>query len=224
MAIKIDLQKAYDRFNWKFIHAIPINLGFNTMFINWILAYINYVSFEALVNGGKIERFNPSRGLRQGDPLSPYLFILGQEVLSRFLERELGAGNISGTKPCARGPTITHVMYADDIILFSKATRNDAQRLADCLEKYCLWSGQSINKSKSSIFFSKHTGPCCRRTIKQILELKSLKKDAVYLGAPMFLSRSPSKDFKFLIDKVEAKLTGWRSRCLSWAGRCTLIN
>ena len=98
------------------------------MFINWILTYINSVSFEVLVNGGKTEQFNPSRGLRQDDPLSPYLFILGQEVLSRFLERELGASNISGTKPCARRPAITHVMYADDIILFSKATRNDAQR------------------------------------------------------------------------------------------------
>lgn len=96
------------------------------MFINWILTCINSVSFEVLVNGGKTEPFNLSRGLRQGDLLSPYLFILGQEVLSRFLERELGAGNISGTKPCARGPAITYVMYVDDIILFSKATRNDA--------------------------------------------------------------------------------------------------
>nr|POE97435.1 hypothetical protein CFP56_05430 [Quercus suber] len=117
-------------------------------------------------------------------------------------ERELGAGSISGTKPCARGLAIMHVMYTDDIILFSKATRNDAQRLANFLEKYCLWSGQSINKSKSGIFFSKHTGPRSRKAIKQIRDLKSLKKDAVYLGAPMFLSTSPSKDFKFLIDKV----------------------
>lgn len=77
MALKIDLQKAYDRFNWNFIHAILKNLGFNAMFINWILTCINSVSFEVLVNGGKTGQFNPSRGLRQGDLLSPYLFILG---------------------------------------------------------------------------------------------------------------------------------------------------
>lgn len=141
-----------------------------------------------------------------------------------MLDIELSTGNISRAKPCVKGPALTHVMYADDIVLFSKVTRNDAQRIVDCLEKYCSWSGQSINKGKSEIFFSKHTLPCNRRAIKQILHMKSLKKDAVYLRAPMFLPRSPSKDFKFFLDKVEAKLSGWRSRSLYWAGRCTLIN
>nr|POF02849.1 hypothetical protein CFP56_10907 [Quercus suber] len=141
-----------------------------------------------------------------------------------MLDKELRDGNISGAKPSIRGLAITHVMYADDIVLFSKATKNDAKRLADCLEKYCTWSGQSINRGKFGIFFSKHTGPNSRRAIRQQFNMKRLKKDAVYLGAPLFLSRSPSKDFKYLQDKLEAKLAGWRSNCLSWAGRCTLIN
>ena len=76
-----------------------------------------------------------------------YLFILGQEVQSRMLGKELRDGNISGAKPSIRGP---------DIVLFSKATRNVAKRLADCLEKYCTWSRQSINRGKSVIFFSKY--------------------------------------------------------------------
>ena len=129
-----------------------------------------------LDNGGKLDQFKPSKGLRQGDPLSPYLFILGQEVLSRMLDKELRDGNISGVKPSIRGPTITHVMYADDIILFSKATKNDARRLADCLDKYCSWSGQSINRVKSGIFFSKHTRPNSRRAIRQQLNMNRLKK------------------------------------------------
>ena len=92
------------------------------------------------------------------------------------------------------------------------------------IEKYCSWSGQAINKNKFGVFFSKHTLNQVRRSIKGILQVKSLKKDAVYLGASMILSRAPSKDFAFLQDKLEAKLAGWRSKCLSWAGRKTLIN
>ena len=115
-----------------------------------------------------------------------------------MLDRELSLGNISGAKASVRGPALTHVMYADDIVLFSKATRKDAETLASCLEKYYEWSGQSLNKTKSGIFFSKHTTANCKRSIKHLLQMKSLKKDAVYLGAPLFMSISPSKDFKFL--------------------------
>ena len=224
MAIKLDLQKAYDRVNWKFIQAVLLHFGFNDTFTNWIISCISSVSFEVLVNGGKSERFMPSRGLRQGDPLSPYLFILGQEVLSRMLDHELRLKKISGIKTSISGPTITHVMYADDIVLFSKASGKDAASLNRVLEKYCSWSGQALNRNKSGVFFSKHSHSHTRRSVKNILHIKKLKKEAVYLGAPMFLSKAPSKDFSYLQDKLEAKLMGWRSKCLSWAGRKTLIN
>jgi len=143
------------------------NLGFNDTFVNWVVACISSVSFEVLVNGGKSDQFKPSTGLRQGDPLSPYLFILGQEVLSRMLDRELVAGNISSAKASARSLALMHMMYVDDIVLFSKATRNDAKILSNCLDKYCIWSSQSINKCKSGIFFSKHTTDSVRRSLKQ---------------------------------------------------------
>ncbi|KAL0000485.1 hypothetical protein SO802_014266 [Lithocarpus litseifolius] len=223
MAIKLDLQKAYDRVNWKFIQSILLHLGFNDTFTNWIIACVSSVTFEIMVNGGKTEKFKPSRGLRQGDPLSSYLFILGQEVLSRLLEKELVNKNFSGIKASQRGPTITHVMYADDIVLFSKAGIKDAHCLVRVLNKYCRWSGQKINFNKSGVFFSRHTQLQHRRSIKSILNIKNLKKDAVYLGAPLLLSRAPTKDFAFLQDRLEAKLMGWRSKCLSWAGRKTLI-
>ena len=95
------------------------------------------MTFKIMVNGGKLESFIPSRRLRQGDPLSCYLFILGQEVLSRLLDWELRSMNINSIKAISQGPTISHVMYADDIVLFLKATSKDAHNLNKLLEKYC---------------------------------------------------------------------------------------
>lgn len=116
MAIKIDLQKAYGKVNWKFIQSILCHFGFKDIFISWITTCLTSVSFKVIVNGGKSKQFKPSRGLRQRDPLSSYLFILGQEVLSRILDHELATNNISGFKTSIRSPAITHVMYADDIM------------------------------------------------------------------------------------------------------------
>ena len=220
MAIKLDLQKAYDRVNQRFIQSVLLHLGFNSTFTSWITACLSSVTFEIMVNGGKSESFTPSKGLRQGDLLSSYLFILGQEVLSRLLDRKLRTQNKSGIKASSHGLAITHVMYADDIILFSK----DAHNINAMLEKYYSWSGKITNKSKSGVFFSKHTHPSHRRHIKEILQLKNLKETAMYLGAPLILSRSPSLDFSYLCEKLEAKLMGWRSKCLSQAGRKTLIS
>jgi len=84
-------------------------------------------------------------------------------------------------------------MYADDIVLFSKASRKYAASLVRIMEKYCTWFGQAINRNKSGVFFSKHTQNHTRGIIKSILQVKSLKKDAIYLDAPMFLSKAPSK-------------------------------
>ncbi|XP_023926387.2 uncharacterized protein LOC112037802 [Quercus suber] len=221
MAIKLDLQKAYDRVNWDFLKTMLVRFDFNDTFIGWIMACISSVHFEDLVNGGKTKQFKSSRGFQQGDPFSPYLFILGQKVLSRMIEQE---PTIKGVKASIDGPAITHVMYADDIILFPKATRRDATKINECLDKYCSWLGQKLNRNKYGIFFSKLTHSLSRRPIKQVLQMKSLKQDAIYLGAPLFLSSTPSKDFKFLQDRLEAQLSSWRSKCLSWAGRCTLIN
>ena len=118
------------------------------------MACVTTVSFEVLINGGKPDQFKLGRGVRQGDPLSPYLFILAQKVLSRLLDWEFHFKKISGVKANLNGPAITHVMYADDMVLFSKATRMEAKAINECLDMYCKWLGQYINKSNSSTYFS----------------------------------------------------------------------
>ena len=115
MAIKFNLQKAYDRLSWRFIHAVLLHLGFNQTFTSWIISCISSVSFEVLVNGGKTEGFKLGRDLRHRDSLSSYLLTLGQEILFGMLDSELRNKNLYGIKTSKSGPTITHVIYADDI-------------------------------------------------------------------------------------------------------------
>ena len=223
LAMKIDLQKAYDRVNWDFLRTVLKNFGFQEVFVNWIMECVTTVSFSILINGGKSNSFKSSRGLRQGDPLSPYLFILCQEVLARLIEKERVAGNIAGVKLNIGGPDFTNVMFADDLMLFSKAGSRDATNLNSCLEKYCVWSGQRVNRDKSGLIFSKLVSLNQRRRIKSELQMKKISDQASYLGAPLFSSGNRTKDFKYLQDKLEARLLGWRSKSLSWAGRSTLI-
>jgi hypothetical protein len=125
VAVKLDLQKAYDRVHWGFLKIVLNQFGFCPKFIGWIMECISFVSFSILVNGGITKKFRPSWGLRQGDPLSPYLFILSQEVLSRLINREFFQGSISGVKMNVNGPAFTHVMCADDIMLFAKANSRE---------------------------------------------------------------------------------------------------
>ena len=106
------------------------------------------------------------------------------------------------------GPAITHVMYADNIMLFTNAKRCETETLNECLELYCTWFGQRINKGKSGLVFSKLSQRGLRRDLKHILQMKCLKNDAMYLRASLFLTRHKSKDFKYLQDRLEAWLKG----------------
>lgn len=102
--MKLDLQKAYDKVNWKFLRVVLLNFGFHESFVNLILQCVSSMSFFFLFNGGKSAYFHPTRELKQGDPLSPYLFILCQEVLARLIDREHAARSISGVKMNIGGP------------------------------------------------------------------------------------------------------------------------
>jgi hypothetical protein len=184
---------------------------------------VTTTTLSVLVNGGISKHFKPSRGLRQGDPLSPYLFIMCQEILARLIDRDQAAGSISGVKMGRGGPNFTNVMFADDIMLFSKASNRDVNALNNCLVKYCTWSGQLINRSKFGIHFTKMVSLNQKIRLKNDLQMKKIPENASYLGAPLFNTRSRVKDFKYLQDKMEARLKGWRSKTLSWAGRSTLI-
>jgi hypothetical protein len=114
-------------------------------------------SFSILINGSPFGHFAPKRGLRQGDPLSPFLFILGSEALSRLLLKQESLGLLKGISISRNNYPISHLLFADDLIIFAKATSAEASVIKGCLDNYCRWSGQAVNISKSTILFSKNT-------------------------------------------------------------------
>ncbi len=137
--MKMDLQKAFNKVNWKFLRALLTKFGFNKIFVKWIMECVSTVSSSVLINREKMQFFKPTRGLRQGDPLSLYLFIMCQEVLSRMIEKEYIERGIKGVKMNIGGSSITHAMYVDDLMLFSKANRRQVMAINECLERYCRW-------------------------------------------------------------------------------------
>ena len=137
LGIKLDFQKVYDKMEWRYLITVLKAFGFSKNFTNLIYQCLSSVQFSLLLNGGQCPSFNPSHGHHQGDPLSPYLFILGSEVLMRIINIEVADGNILGVKVSSMAPLISKLCYVDDIILFCKAKASKMVSLKSCLEKYC---------------------------------------------------------------------------------------
>ena len=135
--IKLDFQKDYNIIEWRYLIIDLKAFGFSKNFTNLIYQCLSLVQFTLLSNGGQCQSFKPMRGLCQGDPLSPYPFILSNEVLLRIINKEVADGNISRVKVSSTTPPISKLCYADDVILFYKAKASELVSFKGCLEKYC---------------------------------------------------------------------------------------
>jgi hypothetical protein len=167
--------------------------------------------------------YTPSRGLRQGDPLSPFLFIIGTEVLSRLLHHQESLSILKGIQIGKHCPPITHLLFVDDLLIFAKATSSEARIIKTCLDSYGAWSGQQVNEAKSSILFSKNTLTSIIRSIKGIIPFQDTPLSSSYLGLPLFIGKSKKRAFPPILDKVLNQIEGWRAKTLSQAGRTMLI-
>ena len=193
---------------WSFLLAILSKLGFSPTWINWIRIYVTSPSFSILINGSPFGLFNPKCGLQQGDHLSPFLFILGSEVLSRLLIRRESQGSLRGVRIAHQCSPISHLIFADDLILFAKATLAKATILKTVVDQYCHWSGQAINISKSSIHFSNNTSSASIHSISGIFQYKRSLCSSKYIGLPLSLGRSKIGAFRDILEKVSSKIEG----------------
>jgi hypothetical protein len=165
-------------------------LGFSSIWIAWIRACISLASFSILLNDSPYGYISSKRGLSQGDPLSPFLFIIGSEVFSRLMFREERAGFIEGLKISRNNSALHHLLFADDLLIFGKANFFEACCINSFLEKYCRYSGQTINTSKSSIKFSKNTSPSIISSISSIFPYTSNPPKSLYYGLLILMDNS----------------------------------
>lgn len=145
MALKMDLEKAYDRLEWDFVVWTLNAAGFPPRMVSVIKECISTSSLKILWNGGITEEFRPSRGIRQGDPLSPYLFVLYMELLAHAISSEVDKGNWRGIKLGTSGPLLSHLFYADDFFLFTEAKEDQVQVVQRVLEEFCSVSGAKVD-------------------------------------------------------------------------------
>ncbi|OMO97058.1 reverse transcriptase [Corchorus capsularis] len=181
MALKLDLRKAYDRVEWQFLEDVMRVMGFSERWISSVMTCVRTVTYSVSVNGNHSERIYPTRGIRQGDPLSPYLFLLCMEGFTSLLKTAELNGNIEGVSVARHAPKISHLFFADDILLFIRAQWSDCATLLDILNRFELASGQQINIEKSSIFFSKSTPDSLKNAIMSQLEVWRLMQSEASL-------------------------------------------
>lgn len=223
MTLKLDVSKAYDRVEWVFLRKVLLRLGLPRKFVDLIMLTVTSVSFSFLMNGLQFGSLRPARGLRQGDPLSPYLFICVVEAFIGLIDAAVAGGQIRGIQVARSAPSISTLCFADDTMVFCEATPDYATRLKQILDTYARVSGQVINFEKSSMVFSSGIPADCKTQITQILGVQVVDKLDKYLGMPAVVGKSKQQIFGVIRERVWKRINGWGEKTLSQAGKEVLI-
>ncbi|XP_022553759.1 uncharacterized protein LOC111203903 [Brassica napus] len=223
MAVKTDMSKAYDRIEWDFLREVLTRFGFHSMWVSWIMECVSSVSYTFLINGAPQGGVLPSCGLRQGDPLSPYLFILCTEVLSGLCNQAQDRGTLAGIKVARGYPAINHLLFADDTMFFCRSDRDSCTELMSILNRYEAASGQCINRTKSAITFSFKTLPATKDNVKNALGIANEGGIGKYLGLSDDFGRKKRDIFSMIVDRIRQRAHSWSSKLLSGAGKLVLL-
>ncbi|KAL0342114.1 UNVERIFIED_CONTAM: putative mitochondrial protein [Sesamum calycinum] len=189
MNLKLDISKAYDRVEWSFLKRVLGKLGFPSAFIDLIMLCISSVS---------------------------YSFVL--KSLSALFREAADRGSVRGVAVCSGAPRISHLLFADDTMVFSPADVPTVHAICQILNVYKLASGQEINWHKSSAVFSRNTPIDIQRDLAEALGLRLENKHEVYLGLPAVAFRSKRALFAALKDRIWKRIQGWHEKTLSQAG------
>jgi hypothetical protein len=199
-AVKLDMMKAYDRVEWVFLEDMMLKMGFSPVWVSMIMRCVRSMRFSVKLSGGLSDSFLPSRGLRQGDPLSPYLFLFCVEGFSALLKQAQREKEVTGVTFGSNGPTVTHLLFADDSIVFLEASNSNLQALKRILREYETCSGQKVNLQKSSIYFGKGIDETARTNLKQTVGIQCEALSERYLGLPTVVDRARNGVFKNLTE------------------------
>ncbi|XP_027171611.1 uncharacterized protein LOC113771199 [Coffea eugenioides] len=219
--LKLDMEKAYDRVDWGFLLYMLREFGFKEGVVDLVFRLVSNVWFSVLVNGELTGFFKSTRGVRQGDPLSSTLFLFVSEFLGRGLQRLFSSN--PAFRFLSKGGMVPFLAFADDVIIFTRASTECLQAVSSCLHDYQALSGQKINLSKSRFLCSSKLSSEIIQLIQQETGFQGQPWPVKYLGVPLSLGRSKAILFDGVIASVRAKLHHWSSRFLSAGGKLILI-
>ncbi|GFY97543.1 hypothetical protein Acr_12g0000840 [Actinidia rufa] len=219
--LKVDIRKAYDTVNWEFLEDALLGFKFPAQFVKWVMQCVSTTSYSILINGSLHGFFKGNQGLRQGDPLSPFLFTICLEVLSRSMEKLCRNPEFNHHPKCSE-LAISHLAFADDLILFSRGDAASVSLVMECLQMFGCCSGLNINASKSQVYMA---GICQEEMekIKVITGFSIGQYPFRYLGIPVAAARLTIDQFNPLFLKISEYINAWAGSTLSYAGRSELI-
>ena len=215
MAIKLDMSKAYDRVGWGYLSQVMRKMGFEEKWISLIMQCISSVSYFVLINGEPRCSIHPERGLHQGDPFSPYLYLTCAEgLLAKLKEAEL-EGKTTSVAISQGGPKITNLCFADDSLLLYRANIEECINIQQILQKYEVESGQKLNQDNTTICFSKNVEEDTKNAIQANLSIPEIKEFEKYLGMPSFVGRNKQASFSNIKERAWRVIQGWGEKLLS---------
>jgi hypothetical protein len=221
---KLDLEKAYDHVNWDFLIYLLRRCGFSEKWRKWIYFCVSSIRFSILVDGSSCGFFPSSRGIRQGDPFSPMLFVIVMEAFSRLIDKATGVELLFGFSVGNLNSApleVSHLLFVDDTLIFCEADPDHLFYLQSILIWFEATSGLRINLGKSELVQVGEV-PCIEE-LTDILGCKTLKLPMKYLGLPLGAKFKSKAIWNPIVEKMERRLAGWKRIYLSKGGRLTLI-
>jgi hypothetical protein len=153
MMLKLDLSKSFDKLSCDYMKYVLLAFGFESSWVDWILNLTSSTFFSILINGVPSHPFSPTCGIRQGDPLSPFLFIIMEEGLSCSIQASIENHTLTGLPLHGIDPPVSHSQFVDDTLMMGSPMVHEAQKILSTIQTFCNTSGMDINKEKSQIFF-----------------------------------------------------------------------
>ncbi|KAK4389648.1 putative mitochondrial protein [Sesamum angolense] len=219
--INVDLRKTFVSVSWTFLSQVLHGYGFPPIFIAWIMECVSTSSFSVALNGSLHGFFAGQKGLRQGDPMSPGIFLLCMEYFSRLIKRKTTDSDFNFHPKCEK-LKITHLLFADDLMMFSRGDLPSVHILMECLQEFRDVSGLVVNTSKSSIFTTGIENNMLCNILARI-EFTRGEMPVRYLDIPLAAQRLSVRDYSPFVDQIANSISRWVAKSLSFAGRLELI-
>jgi len=220
---KVDFAKAYDTVDWGYLDEVMIKMGFPSLWRKWINECVGTATALVLVNGSPTDEFPLGRGLRQGDPLSPFLFLLAAEGFNVLMESLIRNNLYSGYQVGNNaGTTVSHLQFADDTLILGDKSWANIRAMRAILLLFQSLSGLKVNFSKSCLV-GVNVASSWLSEAAMVLNCKVGSVPFVYLGMPIGGNPRRLSFWELLLNRIKSRLLGWSSKHLSFGGRLILL-